>query len=45
TSSDRLSMKGEDINIDSIAKTVEDTLIDIKDKIEDFSKDLKTKVL
>ncbi len=45
TSSDRLSMKGEDININSIAKKVEESLTVIKDKIEDLGKDLKTKIL
>lgn len=45
SSSDRLSMRGEDINIDSIAKKVEEGLTVIKDKIEDLGKDLKTKIL
>lgn len=45
TSSDFLAMRGEEINVDNIAKTVEDGFNDIKDKIEEFGKDLKTKVL
>ncbi|MBT8228847.1 MAG: PspC domain-containing protein, partial [Bacteroidia bacterium] len=45
TSSDRLAMRGEDININSIANKVEEGLNEIKDKIVDLSKDLKMKVL
>jgi len=45
TSSDRLAMKGEDININSIANTVEESLKDLKNKIEDIGKGLKTKIL
>jgi phage shock protein PspC (stress-responsive transcriptional regulator) len=45
TSSDFLAMRGEDINIDNIARTVEDGFNDLKDKFEEFGKDLKTRVL
>jgi len=44
-SSDKLAMKGEDININSIAHTVEESLKDLKSKIEDIGKGLKTKIL
>lgn len=43
TASDRLAMKGEDININSIAKAVEDGVTEIKDTVEDLSKNLKQK--
>ena len=45
TTSDYLAMKGEEINIDNIAKTFQDGLTDIKDKLEDFSKGFKTRML
>ena len=45
TSSDFLAMRGEDINIDNIARTVEDGFNDLKDKFEEFGNDLKTRVL
>lgn len=45
TSSDRLAMRGEDININSIANKVEESLHDLKNKIEDLGKGLKTKIL
>jgi len=45
TTSDFLSMKGEEINIDNIAKTVEDSLKSIKDTLDDLSKGIKTKML
>jgi phage shock protein PspC (stress-responsive transcriptional regulator) len=45
TSSDRLAMRGEDININSIANTVEESLNELKNKIEDIGKGLKTKIL
>lgn len=45
TTSDFLAMKGEDINIDNIAKTVENSLKDLKDKIDDISKGIKTRML
>jgi len=45
SSSDRLAMKGEDINIDSIAKKVEESILDLKDKLEDLGNDLKSKIL
>ena len=45
TPTDYLSMKGEDINIDNITKTVENSLKDIKEKIDDISKGIKTKML
>jgi len=45
TSSDYLAMKGEEINIDNIAKTVQESILDIKDKLDDFSKGFKTMML
>ncbi len=45
STSDYLAMKGEEINIDNIAKTVEDSLKNLKDTIEDISKGIKTKML
>lgn len=45
TSSDYLAMRGEDINIDNIAKTVEDGLKNIKSTIDDISKGIKMKML
>ena len=45
TSSDFLAMRGEDINIDNIARTVEDGFNDLKDKFEEFGNDLKTRML
>lgn len=45
SSSDFLSMKGEEVNIDNIAKTVEEGIQDLADKIEDLGKNLKTKIL
>ena len=45
TSSDFLAMRGEEINIDNIAKTVEESLDDLKGKIEEFGNDLKTRML
>ncbi|MBT8232596.1 MAG: PspC domain-containing protein [Saprospiraceae bacterium] len=45
TSSDYLAMQGEEINIDNIAKTVESGITTIKDKIQDISKGIKTRML
>lgn len=45
TSSDYLAMRGEEINIDNIAKTVQEGILDLKDKIDDFSKGFKTMML
>jgi len=45
TASDRLSMYGEDINIDTIAKSVEESLIDIKDTLGDLHKNFKKKMM
>lgn len=45
STSDFLAMKGEEINIDNIAKSVQNSLKDIKDKLDDFSKGFKTKIL
>ena len=45
SSADFLSMRGEEININNIAKNVEDGFKDLKTKIEDISKDFKTRVL
>ncbi len=43
TASDKLAMKGEDININSIAKSVEESVTEIKETVEDISKNLKQK--
>ena len=43
TASDKLAMKGEDINVNSIAKAVEDGVTEIKETVEDLSKNLKQK--
>lgn len=43
TASDKLAMKGEDININSIAKAVEDGVTEIKETVEDLSKNFKQK--
>jgi len=43
TSSDRLSMTGQPINIESIAKQVEDELITLKDKVSDLGKNFGKK--
>jgi phage shock protein PspC (stress-responsive transcriptional regulator) len=45
TSSDFLAMRGEEINIDNIAKTVEDGFNEIKDKVEDLGNEFRTKML
>jgi len=45
TSSDFLAMRGEEINIDNIAKTVEDGFHEIKDKVEDLGNEFRTKML
>jgi len=45
TSSDFLAMRGEEINVDNIAKTVEESFDEIKGKIEEFGNDLKTRML
>ena len=45
SSSDFLAMRGEDINIDNIARTVEDGFNDLKDKFEEFGNDLNTRML
>lgn len=45
TASDRLSMYGEDINIDSIANAVEESLLDIKDTLGDIHKNFKKKMM
>ena len=44
TSGDRLARKGEEINIDSIARSVEDSFLDIKETIEDISMTIKKKM-
>ena len=44
SSSDFLAMKGEDINIDNIAKTVENSLKDLKNKLDDLSRGIKTRM-
>lgn len=43
TASDRLAMRGEPINIDSIAQNVESGFETISGKIQEFSKDFKRK--
>lgn len=45
TTSDFLAMRGEEINIDNIAKSVEDGINDIKNKIDDISDGFRTKIL
>jgi len=45
TSSDFLAMRGEPINIENIAKTVEDEFDDLKNTFEEISKDFKSKVM
>ncbi len=44
TTSDFLAMKGEDINIDSIANSVENGLKDLKNKLDDLSRGIKTRM-
>ena len=43
TSSDRLAMTGQPINIESIAKQVEEELITLKDKVSDLGKNFGKK--
>ena len=43
TSADKLSMKGEPINIDNIARKVEEELNNLSTTITDFAKDLSSK--
>lgn len=43
TSSDKLSMKGEPINVNNIAKQVEDELNNLSHTITDFAKDISNK--
>jgi len=44
TASDRLAMYGEKINIDTIANSVEESLTDIKDTLEDIHNKVKSKM-
>ena len=44
TTSDKLTMHGEKINIDTIAKSVEEGITDIKDTLEDLGKNIKNKM-
>jgi phage shock protein PspC (stress-responsive transcriptional regulator) len=44
TTSDFLAMRGEEINIDNIARSVENGLKDLKDKLDDLSRGIKTKM-
>ena len=44
TSGDRLAMNGEEINIDSIARSVEESFMDIKETIEDIGMTIKKKM-
>src|SRR5690606_29367117 len=41
TSADKLSMKGEPINIENIAKTVEDEISDLSKRITEMGRDIK----
>lgn len=43
TAPEKLSMRGEPVNIDTIAKNVEEELMDIKDKLEDIGRDINRK--
>ena len=43
TSSEKLSMKGEPINVNNIAKQVEDELNNLSHTITDFAKDISNK--
>lgn len=43
TSSDKLAMRGEPINVSNIAKTVEEELQELTNKISDLSNELKSK--
>lgn len=44
TTADKLSMHGEPINIETIGKSVEESLSDIKETIEDIHQNLKKKM-
>ncbi len=44
TTSEKLSMHGERINIDTIAKSVDESITDIKDTLEDLGKNIKNKM-
>lgn len=43
TSSDKLAMRGENINISNIAKTVEEEITELSKRITEIGKDLKSK--
>ncbi len=43
TSGDRLAMRGEPINVNNIAKTIEDELEDLSDKFSDFGEGFSSK--
>ena len=44
TASDRLAMKGEEINIDSIAKYADESLEEIKETLNDLGENIKKKM-
>lgn len=43
SASDKLAMRGEAATVSNIAKTIEEEIIDLKDKINDLSKDMGSK--
>lgn len=43
TTSDKLSMRGEPATVSNIAKTVEEEILELRDKINDLSKDMGSK--
>lgn len=43
TTSDKLSMKGEAATVSNIAKTIEEEILELRDKINDLSKDMGSK--
>jgi len=43
TAPEKLAMRGEPVNIDTIAKNVEDELNELKDKLEDLGRDISRK--
>lgn len=43
TAPEKLAMRGEPVNIDTIAKNVEEELMELKDKLEDIGRDIKRK--
>jgi phage shock protein PspC (stress-responsive transcriptional regulator) len=43
TASEKLAMKGEAATVSNIARTIEDEIIELRNKISDLSKDMKSK--